>query len=500
MREPPRMSSTIRSAAAAILPRVESLRRDVATDGARLFEHWRGLVRRPELCASAHNLACYIALRRRELRTLQAELAPLGLSTLGRLESRVLGSLDAVILALRALTGAAPDCAATLDEAAWLAGERDLQAATDLLFGRPPAHRRGRLMVTLPSDAAENRPFLLACIRAGMDVARINCAHDDPRTWQAMVKEVRQLARAEGREVRILMDIAGPKLRIEAVQIAGASPRAHLGDRILLARDRFRPAKAWPTQIRIGIPEAVDALGIGAEVWFDDGKLGCSVEHRDGEDVVLRVTRARDKGLKLRAGRGVNFPHTEVRVPALTAKDVKDLEFVAHHADMIGYSFVQSEEDVDLLQAELARHRPEGWDRIGIVAKIETARAVRNLPEIIIAAAGRQPFGVMVARGDLAVELGFERLAEMQEELLWICEAARVPVIWATQVLEDLVRTGLPSRGEMTDAAMAARAECVMLNKGPNTTEALRILDHLMCRMAEHQFKKTPRLRALHSW
>ena len=106
----------------------------------------------------------------------------------------------------------------------------------------------------------------------------------------------------------------------------------------------------------------------------------------------------------------------------------------------------------------------------------------------------------MIARGDLAVEIGFERLAEMQEEILWLCEAAHVPVIWATQVLEEMVKNGLPSRGEMTDAAMAARAECVMLNKGPNVGAAIGVLDRLLRRMGEHQVKKTPTLRALRSW
>ena len=106
----------------------------------------------------------------------------------------------------------------------------------------------------------------------------------------------------------------------------------------------------------------------------------------------------------------------------------------------------------------------------------------------------------MIARGDLAAEIGFERLAEMQEEILWICEAAGVPVIWATQVLENLVRTGVPSRGEMTDAAMGARAECVMLNKGPAVGEGVSTLDTLLARMDEHMFKKTPELRALKSW
>ena len=167
---------------------------------------------------------------------------------------------------------------------------------------------------------------------------------------------------------------------------------------------------------------------------------------------------------------------------------------------MVGYSFVQSATDIGLLQDELARHRPEDWQRIGVIAKIETIEGVRNLPEIIIRAAGRQNFGVMIARGDLAVEIGFSRLAEMQEEILWLCEAAAVPVIWATQVLEEMVKSGLPTRGEMTDAAMSSRADCVMLNKGPNVAEAVSVLHALLTRMQEHQSKKTPNLRKLKSW
>jgi len=146
------------------------------------------------------------------------------------------------------------------------------------------------------------------------------------------------------------------------------------------------------------------------------------------------------------------------------------------------------------------RRRRLDWSKIGLVAKIETPRAVANLPEIIVEAAGHQPLAVMIARGDLAVELGFERLAEMQDEILWICEAAHIPAIWATQVLEGLVTKGLPSRGEMTDAAMAGRAECVMLNKGRNVGVAIDALDRLLRRMGEHQVKKTPTLRALKSW
>jgi pyruvate kinase len=137
---------------------------------------------------------------------------------------------------------------------------------------------------------------------------------------------------------------------------------------------------------------------------------------------------------------------------------------------------------------------------MSLILKIETARAVRHLPEIIVQAAGRQPTAIMIARGDLAVEIGFARTAEMQEEILWLGEASDVPVIWATQVLEHLVAKGTPSRGEMTDAAMAARAECVMLNKGPYLLDAIDELRALLQRMENNQHKKTPQLRELKSW
>jgi pyruvate kinase len=106
----------------------------------------------------------------------------------------------------------------------------------------------------------------------------------------------------------------------------------------------------------------------------------------------------------------------------------------------------------------------------------------------------RYPTAVMIARGDLAVECGWERLAELQEEILWLCEAAQVPVIWATQVLEHKAKKGQPSRAEISDAAMSQRADCVMLNKGPHILAAIRMLDNILRRMQGHQYKKTARL------
>jgi len=144
-----------------------------------------------------------------------------------------------------------------------------------------------------------------------------------------------------------------------------------------------------------------------------------------------------------------------------------------------------------------ARLAELGGQELGIVLKIETRRAFDNLPSLLLAAMRSPSSGVMIARGDLAVECGYERLAEVQEEILWMAEASHMPVIWATQVLETLAKDGIPSRAEITDAAMGERAECVMLNKGPYILEAVRALDNILRRMQTHQRKKSAMLREL---
>jgi pyruvate kinase len=162
---------------------------------------------------------------------------------------------------------------------------------------------------------------------------------------------------------------------------------------------------------------------------------------------------------------------------------------------MVGFSFVQSGRDMQALMRALEQRNA---GHLSIIAKIETKAAVKNLPEIIFSTLSHHRLGVMIARGDLAVELGGERMAEIQEELLWLCEAAHVPVIWATQVLESMTKKGMSTRPELTDAAMSGRAECVMLNKGPYVLQAVATLDSILTRMQDHQYKKVSRLRALH--
>lgn len=575
----------------------------------------------PNYRDSAQNLLHYLALRRRDLRPLQMRLAKLGLSSLGRAESHVLATVDSVLEVLHHLMACAEQPssqeAAVVDYAK---GEKLLAEHTERLLGPAPKDRGVRIMVTMPSEAAEDFELVCDLLRQGMDCMRINCAHDDAVGWLRTIEHLKRAEQLLGKSCRVVMDLAGPKLRTgplepgamvvrirprrdvfgrvvararvwltsetspqpppsstnnclpvpatwltrlrikeqvkfidareakrsweivdvtdrgcwaEATKTAyivpgtvlcrgrsvaeGADREATVGelpsvenaislqqdDLLILTRDLNpgRPAThdcsgqvLTPAQIGCTIPEVFEDVQSGDAIWFDDGKIGGVVEKVEESRVHVRVNQARMPGEKLQGDKGINLPESDLRLAAMTAKDLEDLAFVAEHADVVELSFANTPSDVESLQEHLTQL---GSRQPAVVLKIETRRGFENLPDMLLTAMQSPCCGVMIARGDLAVECGFERLAEVQEEILWVCEAAHVPVIWATQVLETLAKDGMPSRAEITDAAMGDRAECVMLNKGPHVVSAVRALDNILGRMQSHQSKKRSMLREL---
>jgi pyruvate kinase len=478
------------------------LRHDVVSEGQATYDEWRPKLKRALARPGALNMAHYLALRKRDLRPFQEALAPWGLSSLGRSEARVLANLDAVLASVAHLTGRT-DLALPVRPraAAFSLGERLLARNARLLFGPSPEGRETHIMVTLPEQAATEPALLEVLVARGMSCARINCAHGTHADWAAMVRLVRAAEKKLGRRCRVLMDLCGPRARTGAV-LSREDRRLLVGDTLLLRRGKPDPlASEHPFQAQ-GLPgEIFDNLQVGTTLTIDEGRVRARVDAVSPLGASARVTHAPAGGMKLKPDKGLNFPGTPLGLSSLTDKDRADLDVVLEHADLIGYSFVQQASDVEALWDEIGarlaatKRRPPG-----LILKIETEQAVHNLPTLIVAAAGRAPVGVMIARGDLAVEVGFQRLAELQEEILWLAEAAHTPVIWATQVLDSFVKKGRPSRAEMSDVVLAQRAECVMLNKGEFLPEALSIVDDIFRRMQDHQHKKTPRLRALHAW
>ena len=484
-----------------LLHELQKIRQTVIYEGQKIFRQWQPSITRQLFMDSALNLAYYLALRHDDLRQLQLALMPWGLSSLGRIEGRVLPNLDAVIATLGAVCQENPALLPIRPPLeAFFAGDSLLRQHTEEVFGKSSNLRQVRIMVTLPTEAADNYELVRELVQRGTDCIRINCSHDTKEQWSAMINNLRKAEEETGFACKVFMDIGGPKPRIETVLLAKNKKRLHQGDKLLLCKEKPLVTDKNIFKANCTIPEILNMLEVGAKVWINDGKIGAKVTSLSPEGVILEIIQARKKGEKLRPDKGINFPDTTLNLNPLTSKDQQDLDFIAHHADIIGYSFVQKATDIELLQLELKQRLGANWRKPAIVAKIETPEAVKNLPELIVRAAGQQPFGVMIARGDLAVEIGYERLAEIQEEILWLCQAAHVPVIWATQVLENLVKNRIPSRAEITDAAMSERAECVMLNKGDYIAEGVTILDDVLKRMEAHQSKKTPQLRALHSW
>ena len=562
---------------------------------------------------SSHNLLHYLALREQDIRATQQQLGRLGVSRLGRAESHVMASLLALRALLHRLLGQkAPEAEPpfSID-----AGKAAIDTHAEALLGRRRSASRSRVMVTMPSDAAAQLPWLTSLIEAGMSAARINCAKDDPDTWLSTIEQLRQAEAQAGRKVKICMDLGGPKLRTGPMETVGGritvkppatplgqpprparlwlapgpseaidydahlpinegwlrqiqvgdliggedttrrqtqlwiqyvSPEGvlalsqqeltfrtgttlrlvnrpsaypetrvgslpskdtflllHQGDILHLTRDPIpgRPAEydaegalIRPPHISCTLPEMFDQVKVGERVLFNDGKIEgiiCAVSH---EEMQVKITFANPTGSKLRADKGINFPDSRLQISGLTPKDRSHLSFVAKHADVVSLSFVNSPADVHDLLDELAR---VGGEKLGVILKIETRQGYLRLPGILLAAMRHYPVGVMIARGDLAVEVGWQELALVQEEIGRICEAAHAPTIWATQVLETLAKKGRPSRAEITDAATARRAECVMLNQGPHILEAVRLLGTILNAMEEFHAKSAPMLPEL---
>jgi pyruvate kinase len=554
----------------------------------------------PNHRADAVNLLHYLALRQSDVRVLQRKLGARGLSSLGRCEPHVLATVESVRAAVEGMPPRSYPTAPSFDE-----GRGALDRNTDDLFGPRPAGRVSRIMVTLPTEAATEYPFVLRLVESGMDIARVNGAHDGPAAWEQMAANVRKASVAVGRACRVSMDLPGPKLRtgpladgpsvkrfrpardlrgvpvvpdvvtleassdtvtslpvdaawigrrrvgdvIEMTDTRGSLREMHvieaapeglvaqvwdttyvetgtvlrcredttsvgplaplaqfhtlrIGDTLVLTRS-LDPAVPWchgeSGRARIGCTLAAvfDTVKPGQQVILDDGKIRGTVEAVSAEEIEVKVTEASPRGSRLRAEKGINLPETEISVGAVTDADLPLLQVAAVSADMVALSFLRHERDVDDARRYLTS---VGAEQLGLILKIETTTGFERLPEILLHAMRFPRLGVMIARGDLAVEAGYERLAEVQEEIMWLCEAAHVPVIWATEVLDRLARTGKPSRAEVTDAAMAQRAEAVMLNKGPHIDTAIEVLNDILRRMSGHQRKKAALLRPLRSW
>ncbi len=311
--------------------------------------------------------------------------------------------------------------------------------------------KQTKIIATL-GPASSNELVLKEMIDAGVDVIRINASHcAEPSDIQTIIDLVRSVSEEYGKPLGLFLDLQGPKIRVGTFK--DKEIFLELGDLFLLTSDQS--IEGDQKKVSISYPELIDDLELGQQLYIDDGNIRLEVVEKRSKDVVCRVLR----GGRVSNNKGINLPMTQTRIPTLTEKDLRDLEVaVSNQLEYVAHSFISSSEDVLLLKQHIDRL---GGNDIGVIAKIERKSAVDNIVSIIKVADV-----IMVARGDLGVEIGIENVPEAQK--LIIRESIRYikPVIVATQMLESMVEKKLATRAEVSDVANAIydRCDAVMLS------------------------------------
>ena len=310
--------------------------------------------------------------------------------------------------------------------------------------------KKTKIVATL-GPASSDRDTIKQMMIAGVNVFRINFSHADFDAAKERIQLIRDLNKELGYNVGILADLQGPKLRVGKMKDGVVVEK---GDRIVFTTEKIEEGTADHVYMNYqSFPKDVKA---GERILLDDGKLIFEVESTDGQsEVVASVVQ----GGPLKSNKGVNLPNTEVSLPALTEKDVKDAVFaIEQEVDWIALSFVRHKEDLLDLKKLIKKHSSY---EIPIISKIEKPQALDNIDEII-----DHSNGLMVARGDLGVEVPAEQVPLIQKNLVLKAKAARIPVIIATQMMESMIDGLTPSRAEVNDVANSVMdgSDAVMLS------------------------------------
>jgi pyruvate kinase len=299
-------------------------------------------------------------------------------------------------------------------------------------------NKRTKIVATL-GPASDNENTLRKMILAGLDVVRINFSHSRPEYLTPLITLVRKLSNELQVPVAIMGDLRGPRIRVGEVD--SASIKLEEDYQIVLTAE---PLVGTAEKISISYPDLAQDVQIGSRLLLDDGKMELEVEEvRDNGDVVARVML----GGWLSSHKGVNLPGLRVSLPSITKKDFDDVEFaITNGFDFLALSFVQSTDDVRQLNEYLAEKRVN----IPVIAKIERKSALDDIENIV-----KEAYGVMVARGDLALEMSIQDVPIAQKRIIAVCRQNAVPVITATQMLESMIHANKPTRAEATDVANA---------------------------------------------
>ncbi len=306
--------------------------------------------------------------------------------------------------------------------------------------------RKTKIVITI-GPATSSYDMVKSLINKGVNVFRLNFSHGDHEVHKNSIKLIRDASKELGKEVAILQDISGPKVRIGDID---GVLKLNKGDTLILSKEKSDDLYT----LDLSYPEIIDMVNIGEEVFFADGTLQTVVIDKDENSLHLKLLNSGE----LTSRKGVNFPKTKLQISAITAKDEADIAFGAKNdIDIVALSFVQNKKDIIKAKQIMQRNDFDPF----IVAKIETGEAIENLEDIL-----NECNGVMVARGDLGAEFGVTKLPRMQKYIISVANRLNKPAITATQMLTSMKDNPFPTRAEVSDIANAVYdgTDAVMLS------------------------------------
>jgi len=339
--------------------------------------------------------------------------------------------------------------------------------------------KKTKIVCTI-GPATESKEILEKLLNAGMNVMRLNFSHGDFEEHGKRIHELKSAMQKTGLRAAVLQDLAGPKIRIGNFKTESITLKE--GQEFILTIDEVEGDE---NRVHINYPHLPEEVAPGHIIFLHDGKKKLEVVEVNGNDVLCKVL----VGGEIKGRRGVNLPDSDLSISCLTEKDRKDLEFgIEHDVDFIALSFVRKPEDID----ELRRILVERGSKAKIIAKIETPQAVKNIDEVIA-----KSDGIMVARGDLAIEIPAEKVPFAQKEMIKKCNDAGKPVITATQMLESMIHSPVPTRAEVSDIANAILdgTDAIMLSEettlGNFPIEAVKVMSRVAKEMEENYPERT---------
>ena len=336
--------------------------------------------------------------------------------------------------------------------------------------------KKTKIICTL-GPTTDDEEVMRSLVRKGMDVARFNFSHGTHEEQKARMDKLKKVRDEEGKPIAILLDTKGPEIRTGVLK-DGKKVALKAGETFTLTTESIT---GDADRVSITYEGLVDDVQVGSTILIDDGLIGLQVKTKKEKEIICTVVNGGELGER----KGVNVPNVPVRLPAITEKDREDILFGAQqNIDYIAASFVRNAECIFEIRAFLKECQAPN---IPIIAKIENAEGIKNIDEII-----RCADGIMIARGDLGVEIPAEEVPYLQKMIIQKCNANYKPVITATQMLDSMMRYPRPTRAEVTDVANAVYdgTDAVMLSgetaNGKYPLEALQMMVHIIENTEEH--------------